>query len=819
MAHSEPHLATTADQRSASVRTLIGWFSAQLALAVAGAGISLFGFWPGLGLALLTLIGSGLTLYLGWQPDHTPSHQADSPDKKRFKTVSDSLAIVGLIVFAGLIFTVGILPALLVLLLLAQLAINLVTEKPSLLFYGLVNGFAFLLLGAAESTSGGYLLIIAGYAFCVVMTLSVLWCVQATTDSRISLIRQRATHEDLLLFSTATHPPESQVKRSERFKPSATILAAALLVICAGVIYLFLPRLPAANLGSQLSRAATLYNNVDWQAQAKRVDLTSQDEHSQTHNKGQANDLNQDQLNSDLSDSPLPLWEGLDPSAAQFDYRGFRDEMNLNDSPYGNNTTTADLNQIIALMKAPHGSYLKVRTFDHFDGLRWISSVTAFRKQETDRWGNVVLAGEQIDSGNFQQQITLKQGMSAWLPAAADPVALWLPAVVMATDAFGQPVLPAPLQANTQYTVLSRQQLVDNRPASYTPKPRDHDLQLPYNLDDRIPLLAQSVTANAHTPYHQAQALEQHLRSEYRYSFDSALTSQGVTPLPAFLFKSREAHCEYFASAMVILLRTLKIPARLVTGFSASQQNPLTGYFEIRGIDGHAWAEAWIDNRWVTFEPTAFYQLPASQASTLSADQINDYVDSLSQRQQALSADNTFTVGGLLTTLWNALYLLLVIPISYLLLALFWLWPVLLLLLIIAVAAYLGRRYWWHQWWRKVAGKWVIFRLQRYQPQDTGTALGFYLRQLQWLGAANGVTRQPGQHLEKWCQALQQQLPKDTSNAALMQLKDLLNAYWYGSNKASAGINLPAQLQPDLIDLVKALTDAHPHKADTGGEG
>ncbi|MDO6750043.1 transglutaminase domain-containing protein, partial [Gilvimarinus sp. 1_MG-2023] len=79
------------------------------------------------------------------------------------------------------------------------------------------------------------------------------------------------------------------------------------------------------------------------------------------------------------------------------------------------------------------------------------------------------------------------------------------------------------------------------------------------------------------------------------------------------------------------------------------QQNPLTGYFEIRGIDGHAWAEAWIDQRWVAFEPTAFYQLPSTTSSSLSADQINDYVDSLSQRQHALPGDSAFSFDQILT--------------------------------------------------------------------------------------------------------------------------------------------------------------------------
>ncbi|MDP2546257.1 MULTISPECIES: transglutaminase domain-containing protein [unclassified Oceanobacter] len=826
MAHSErrPHSTDLA----CSVRTTIGWFSAQLALAVAGAGITLFGPWPGLGMGLLALVSSLLTLGLGQLPaslaeaanrsgknqqtrNAAPTLGAEASTKSKAKTVSDSLAIIGLITFVGLIFTVAILPALMALLLLAQLAINLVSADTSRLFYGLMNGFAFLLIGAAESTSGGYLLIMVGYAFCVVMTLSMLWCIQAMTTSQVTRLASSANDQQphfLMAAEADTPTPGATSRRFNKrfFQPAAATGAALLLVAIAGAIYLFMPRLPAANLGGQLASADSLYDNASWQTQAKR--------------SGQPSPTDPQNLQDDQqSDGPIPLWEGLDPSAPQFDYRGFRDEMNLNDNPYGNQSTTAaDLNQVIALMKAPHGSYLKVRTFDHFDGLRWSSSTTAFHKHNTNQQGKVILPGEQENRGNFQQQITIKQGMTAQLPAAGDPVALWLPATVIATDPFGQPLLPAPLKPGTQYTVLSQQQWLDQRPASHAPKPRDNDLQLPYSLDKRIPALARSVTANADTPYAQAQALEQHLRSDYRYSFESALTSQGITPLPSFLFERREGHCEYFASAMVVLLRTLDIPARLVTGFSANQQNPLTGYFEIRGIDGHAWAEAWIDQRWVAFEPTAFYQLPSTTSSSLSADQINDYVDSLSQRQHALPGDSAFSFDQILTTLWNALYLLLILPLSYLLRGIFWLWPLwlvlALVLAIVAAVAYPSRQ----RWWRTLVGRWVTLRLQRYRAKDPATALTFYQRQLQQLSAACGIQRSPGQPLEVWSQALQDYLlaranqgtAADTSEpeptAALQQLVALLNTCWYGDPETSTAIQLPETLQPGLIELANRLT-------------
>ena len=82
-------------------------------------------------------------------------------------------------------------------------------------------------------------------------------------------------------------------------------------------------------------------------------------------------------------------------------------------------------------------------------------------------------------------------------------------------------------------------------------------------------------------------------------------------PLAAFLFERRSGHCEYFASAMTVLLRVNEVPARLVTGFQPGNYSNLTGTWSVRARDGHAWVEAWIPDRgWVAYDPT-----PADAAS------------------------------------------------------------------------------------------------------------------------------------------------------------------------------------------------------------
>ncbi|GAC1624894.1 MAG: hypothetical protein PVS2B2_19960 [Candidatus Acidiferrum sp.] len=128
-------------------------------------------------------------------------------------------------------------------------------------------------------------------------------------------------------------------------------------------------------------------------------------------------------------------------------------------------------------------------------------------------------------------------------------------------------------------------------------------LQLPA-LDPRIPALAAQVTRNAATPYDKAVTLENYLRRTYAYTL--TLTGKpGDDPLPHFLFETRAGHCEYFASALAVMLRTLGIPTREVNGFLPGEYNDLGGDYIVRASDAHSWVEVYFPgNGWITFDPT-----------------------------------------------------------------------------------------------------------------------------------------------------------------------------------------------------------------------
>jgi len=132
--------------------------------------------------------------------------------------------------------------------------------------------------------------------------------------------------------------------------------------------------------------------------------------------------------------------------------------------------------------------------------------------------------------------------------------------------------------------------------------PLDVYLQLP-QLDPRIPELARQVTATADNEYDRARLVEEYLRTQFGYTLDLPFT--GPDPLAGFLFDQRRGHCEYFASAMAVMLRTMGVPTRLVNGFLPGEFNDISRVYMVRARDAHSWVEVYFPTYgWVTFDPT-----------------------------------------------------------------------------------------------------------------------------------------------------------------------------------------------------------------------
>jgi transglutaminase-like putative cysteine protease len=128
-------------------------------------------------------------------------------------------------------------------------------------------------------------------------------------------------------------------------------------------------------------------------------------------------------------------------------------------------------------------------------------------------------------------------------------------------------------------------------------------LQLP-KLDSRIPQLAAQIAASASNNYDKAAAIERYLKTHYAYTLQLP-RAPVADPLANFLFERKQGHCEYFASSMAVMLRTLQIPSRVVNGFRSEEFNDVTGNYVVRAKNAHSWVEAYFPGYgWVTFDPT-----------------------------------------------------------------------------------------------------------------------------------------------------------------------------------------------------------------------
>jgi protein-glutamine gamma-glutamyltransferase len=128
-------------------------------------------------------------------------------------------------------------------------------------------------------------------------------------------------------------------------------------------------------------------------------------------------------------------------------------------------------------------------------------------------------------------------------------------------------------------------------------------LQLP-PLDPRIPRLAEDVTSHARNEYDKAVAVQRYLSTHYSYTLDLS-GPRPSDPIANFLFVRRSGHCEYFASSMAVMLRSIGVPTRYVTGFLPGEYNDLGGDYIIRESDAHSWVEVYFPSYgWITFDPT-----------------------------------------------------------------------------------------------------------------------------------------------------------------------------------------------------------------------
>ena len=252
--------------------------------------------------------------------------------------------------------------------------------------------------------------------------------------------------------------------------------------------------------------------------------------------------------------------------------------------------------------------YWRGIAFDHFDGRRW--SVTPKKRDRV--LGNPEIG---VDLGGSREGTHVVQHI---IREDVNPGVLFSPGLPagmrggvgrVERDVNGSLYAHATADKRVLYVISSfvrhpgPERLADDRTSLPFPHGERY-LQLP-ELRPEIAALARTITADAETDGQRLAALERWLRTRGRYTDSPPDFGTDRSPVEGFLLDRTEGHCEYFASSMVVLARSLGIPARIVNGFAAGAENSVGGFIEVAQSDAHTWVEVhYREAGWVRYDPT-----------------------------------------------------------------------------------------------------------------------------------------------------------------------------------------------------------------------
>jgi transglutaminase-like putative cysteine protease len=271
-------------------------------------------------------------------------------------------------------------------------------------------------------------------------------------------------------------------------------------------------------------------------------------------------------------------------------------------------------------------------TLDRFDGHNWIKTdrrhVNLDASPDNEYWIRPVV--ETRDTARYEILLEPLATSALFGPYQVRSISGNLQGVEIDND--DSFYVRFPSARRTQYGVLSE---VPNRSRMRDPGPDEEPipkdisrryLQLPKDIDPRIFQLAADITTRGKSTIDKASLVESYLKRNYKYTLNLTW-APGPQPVTTFLFQSKSGHCEYFASAMAILLRAAGIPARLVNGFLMGEYNPVGQDYIVRESDAHAWTEVYVPGRgWMEFDPTP----PDPNQKKLNlARQFSQYLDAM----------------------------------------------------------------------------------------------------------------------------------------------------------------------------------------------
>ena len=383
------------------------------------------------------------------------------------------------------------------------------------------------------------------------------------------------------------------------------------------VIFIFLPRLPGYQIQNfPVSSTIDIDEGFDGQA---------------IINPGYLNDNGQGDQGFEEGGSGTIQGQGQEQATGpgQVDnasYYGFNQTMNQN-------LRGVMTPEVVMRVRSQAPGFWRVLAFDRYTGQGWdISRNEEVQTLPRSRFANKTLLPIEPTlnrSREVVQTYTVVNSLPNLIPALYQARELYFPTREVAIDLEGSLRSPVGLEAGITYTVVSRvpfrdRTLLRQAPTEYPAEIRQHYLQVPEGIRDRVRQRTEELLATSPSPltdpYEKVLYLAQTLKQRYRlypdptqpYSLESDLPflAEDQDLVEAFLFITEGGYPDHFSTVLTIMLRSIGIPARLVAGFGEGQFNPFTGFYVVQNIDAYALTEVYFPQYgWFGFDPIPGHEL------------------------------------------------------------------------------------------------------------------------------------------------------------------------------------------------------------------
>ncbi len=312
---------------------------------------------------------------------------------------------------------------------------------------------------------------------------------------------------------------------------------------------------------------------------------------------------------------------------------------------------------IVMRVRAPEPAFWRGQTFTDFDGRTWTVSPDLGQPQD----GPVIdvpatvgdALGSTVPSRELVQTYFVEQDLPNIVFAAAQAVQVIFDGTLW-TRPDGALRSDVTLTAGSVYTVISQRIQVDadvlraqgDLGAFYAgfremagSDELDPFLELPDSTTQRTIDLARSLRTPGASTYDTILAYEAWLGANTEYDLDAPVPADGADAVDDFLFESQLGFCEQIASALTIMLRSQGVPARLATGYVPGERDRVSGVWNVKGSDAHAWVEVWFPlTGWQAFDPTAEVPLAADAGGdTVGGDLIGAALSSIASHRDEIA--------------------------------------------------------------------------------------------------------------------------------------------------------------------------------------